>query len=189
MKNFLNAWRVELVLLFLLLGALAVMSLVGCGAVRPATTVAHHFFQTDSGESSLLLWLVSISILGIGGCIAAAIFLPVKQLAVSGIAGFASVLGLALVVKAALPFLPYVALAFAVLAVAAGIMLFRRYVMGLHAAVLFGTSMSKAETDAQAELLKIQHAAFQEQIGVKGIIDTALNQPFEVPPLATKPPA
>ncbi len=44
----------------------------------------------------------------------------------------------------------------------------------VRAAVAFGVDMTKAETDADAEMVKDMHSTIQEQTGVKGLIDAAL---------------
>ncbi len=83
---------------------------------------------------------------------------------------------MALTVKAALPILPWIALAIGVMAVIALVILFRKYVLGLHAAVGFGCDMSKAQTDDDAQLVKHTHAIDQANKGIKGIIDQALSE-------------
>jgi hypothetical protein len=46
----------------------------------------------------------------------------------------------------------------------------------LDAAVSFGSDMEKATTDKDADLVKQMHAATQEKLGVKALIDKSLNK-------------
>jgi hypothetical protein len=190
MKEFAkNTW--DLILIYALIVA-AIVWLNGCGGVRltPTMTVAAaHELARQAEEKdaySFLLWVAGISILGLGGCVVASILLPLKKIWAALAAGFGATLAISLTTRAALPYLPWVALGVGLVAVGVAIWYFRKYVLATHAAVLFGTSMTSAETDAQAAALKAQHAAFQQQIGVKGIIDAMLNQPQSPP--ATSPP-
>ncbi len=153
--------------------ALLSLMLVGCGGTRKPPIVP---FGMSSDVNVVLVWLVFMSILGIGACIAAAIFLPIKKLAVAGIAGFASILGIALFVKAALPYLPWIVLGLIAVAIALAVVYFRRYVLATHAAVDFGYLMTRAETDEQAALLKVTQASVQDRLGVKSIIDASLKK-------------
>lgn len=164
-----NAFKIILLILVVIL----VFILVGCGEARAVASAAK---KPPGGAdvNAMLVWLTTISIMGIGACIAAAVFLPVKKLAVAIGAGFASVLAMALTVKAALPFLPWVALGVIVLGFAVGVVLFRRYVLGLNAAVGYGCAVANAVTDEDVASVKEKHAAIQEAFGVKRIIDNVL---------------
>lgn len=174
-KQFCKAWDIEIFLFILALAILAISRLTACAKVIQQDGPAKHFFGVPADTSALLLWLVSIAVLGLGACTAASIFLPVKRLALAGAGGFGTILVLALTIKAALPFLPWVALAFAILGVAAGIVLFRRYVLGLHAAVAFGNDACNVVTKDELSRIKDAHAVRQLDLGVKTVIDTALS--------------
>ncbi len=152
--------------------ALMALFMAGCGGVRPSPPVS--IFDAPGDVNVMLVWLSAISIVGIGGCIAAAVFLPIKRLAVAGIAGFAVVLGLALGVKAILPFLPWVMLALLVLGVAAVVWYFRKYSIGMESAVRFGLDMTNTTTNEGAEVVKDNHAIDQTRLGVKSLIDQTL---------------
>lgn len=151
---------------------LGLLCLILCGCKD--REIPPHTVKSYSDASALLLWLSTIAIAGFGACVAAAVFLPVKKLALAGCAGFASMLGLALTTKAALPYLPWVALALGIIGVALGIFYFRRWVTATKMAVAYGIGAAKAETDQQISDLKIAHAAVQTDLGVKPLIDSVL---------------
>ncbi len=174
MNRYYRWFEIACTILMIIAVIVAVMSLSGCGEAR---NVIDHAKRSSHGSGSIggtINWLVTISILGIGACVAAAIFLPVKGLACAGAGGFATVLGLALIIPAIQPFLPWVALGIIVLAFAAGIWYFRKYVLATHCAVDFGTDMSRANTEAEAEVVKAMHATKQLQMGVKNLIDQTI---------------
>ena len=124
----------------------------------------------------MLVWLSTISILGIGASIAAAIFLGAKKIAVAGIGGFGSILASAIVVNAARPFLIWLALALAGILVIAGIVMLRKYILGFEAAVAFGCDMSKADTEVEAQRVRDVHSHNQIITGVKTLIDKTIEK-------------
>lgn len=176
MKRFMREHLWQIVIIVIIGGILALLA-TGCGhRAPPAPRIANPFSSAGNADTNaLLVWMIMVSIAGIGACVAAAIFLPVKQLAVAGASGFATVLVLALTLKAALPFLPWVALGLFLIAGALVIVRFRKYVLGTDAAVRFGVDMTKADTQAEAELVKIKHATSQEKLGVRSLIDGILD--------------
>ncbi len=145
----------------------------GCNGTRTSPPKPGH----DTGDgSALLLWMAAVSIAGFGICVAAAIFLPIKKLAIAGAAGFLSTMALALTVKAALPYLPWVALALGLIGIATGIWYFRKYSLGLKAAVQYGCDVAKCETDAQVTDIRRKHEIKQLGMGVKTIIEKVVDQ-------------
>lgn len=126
--------------------------------------------------NAALVWIIALSIFGIGACVAAAIFLPVKQLATAIAAGFTATLILALTVKAILPYLSFIALGLGAIAVAIAVVYFRRYVLATHAAIAFGKEVSDPTSGLTLEQIKIEHAAKQKTAGVKTIIDGILDK-------------
>ncbi len=155
--------------------ALVILALTGCGGLHTGPVpISGHGGGSDGDTSALLLWISTGAIIGLGVCVAAAVLLPVKLLATSGAAGFGAVLVLALMLKASLPYLPWVALALGLIGLALGIWRFRQYVSGLNCAVKFGAAAANAETDTEIEALKNSHAAAQMRLGVKSIIDKAI---------------
>lgn len=158
-----NAFKV----LLIILAVIFTLAVAGCGDVNvPRSAIGN--------ADVMLVWMMALSITGIGLSVAAAIFLPVKHLAVAGMAGFGTILGLTLTVKAALPFLPWVALLMILAGAILGIIWLRRYVMATHAAVQFGLDMTAANTDVEAEAVKNKHAINQIKGRVDGIIDQTL---------------
>ncbi len=163
-----NAFKVLLIILF----AILMLTMVGCGGgIRPPAPPAG---KQDQSIDSILVWLSAVAVLGIGASIAAAVFLPIKKLSIAGVAGFGSILGCALLVKAALPFLPWIALGLVLLLVGAAIYYFSRYVLATHEAVRFGHDVAAAVTDEDVEATKQMHARIQDDSGVRGIITSAL---------------
>ncbi len=168
--------REFLVIIALLLALLAtVVFLNSCGfGLRKAPTLPKPNDHANIG--SALVWMVTVSVFGIGASIAAAVFLPMKRMAVAAIAGFGSILGCALLVSAAMPFLPWVALGLILILVIAGILLLRNYVIATHCAVTYGHMIENAETDADVAMVKTVNATQQQAHGVKKIIEGALNK-------------
>lgn len=151
--------------------AVFLMMLVSCKtrAEKAAELVKHdHHVQT----ATIFTWLAVAAVIGIGGCVTAAIFLPLKKVWVSLAGGFAAVLAMSLVIEAAIPYMAYVALAIGLIAVAVAIWYFRKYVIATKSAVQFGCELIANPT--QFELLKDTHADLQEKMGVKKIIDKTI---------------
>ncbi len=148
-----------------------VAAVVGCGGVRAAAD-----FATKHKPCGQLDWLVTLSILGIGASVAAAIFLPIKAIASACIGGFVTILALALFVSALTPYLPWIALGLTLMAIAAGIWYFRKYVLTAHAAVAFGKAAADVSLPMSIAQIKVQHAAQQTKLGVKSIIDDMLTK-------------
>ncbi len=176
MKEFLKTWGLEiLVFVGLTAGFIAVLLMTGCSwPARRAAGVVTPPKETFTTISHSLNWLVTLSIMGIGASVAAAIFLPIKGLACAAAGGFATVLGLALIIPAIAPYLPWFALALVVAATGAAIWYFRKYVLATSCAVEFGKDMSKALTDEEAAVVKALHAGKQIKLGVKGLIDQTI---------------
>jgi len=149
-----------------------------------------------SDLSSVLLWAAALSILGIGASVAALVWLPTKKLAIAGIAGFGTMLGVALTVKALQPYLLWIGLVVIAAFAVAVFLVIRKQGLASSMAVLFGLDMTKAETDAQAEQVKATHAALQEALGVRGLIDRLLQRAKQsgssaartIDAMGTKPP-
>lgn len=172
-------WLWEIVIICIVVACLTIL-LTGCGGIPRVGTSGLKppagGGSPSSDANALLLWLSAVSILGFGGCVAAAVFLPVKKLALAGCAGFASTLVLALTTKAALPYLPWVALALGLIGLVLGLWRFRQWVNATKAAVAFGCDMAKASTDQETDALKYNHATAQEKLGVRGVIDQVIGQ-------------
>ncbi len=126
--------------------------------------------------NTLLIWLSSMSIIGLGGCAVAAILLPIKKLWGALAVGFACVLSVSLTVKAALPYMQWVALGVGLVSVAAAIWYFRKYVIATRAAVCFGEAMTDANSEAEAMIVKSKHAVEQAKLGVKTLIDNTITK-------------
>lgn len=155
---------------------LAAVMLASCGGARVVPTHGKQLPNAAQDANALLLWLSAIAISGFGACVAAAVFLPVKRMAIAGATGFAAMLALALTTKAALPYLPWVALALGLIGLGAGIWYFRKYALGMSDAVAFGCAMEKAETDQDVSRIKADHSADQIRNGTKSVIDAALEK-------------
>jgi hypothetical protein len=153
---------------------IAALMLSACGDQRLGNGSGAGHAPNGSDANAMLLWLSVVAIAGFGACVAAAVFLPVKRLAVAVAVGCVAMLALALTTKAALPYLPWVSLALGVIGLAAGIWYFRAYVLSMQAAVAFGCAMEKAETDQDVAALKLVHAAQQTKNGTKRFIESAL---------------
>ncbi len=154
--------------------AAVIFALSGCGKHRAARLPGGGGAPGHDANQALL-WIVVVSVFGIGACVTAAIFLPIKSLATAVGAGFITTLILAITVKAILPFLPWVALGVGLLAVVGVIWYFRKQTLATGAAVLFGHDMTQANSEVEAQEVKDRYALAQATIGVKTIIDDALN--------------
>lgn len=155
----------------------ASLTLTSCFGRRvPPPSVLHLGGSTDHDTSALLLWIATLSILGIGAAIAAAIFLPIKKLATAIGAGFAATLVLSITLKAALPYMPWVALFVGLCAVGCALWYFRQWVRATHAAVQFGCDMTVAESQEACEIVKLTNSTAQDKLGVKSIIDSVLTK-------------
>ncbi len=150
--------------------AAVIFALSGCGEHRAARLPGGGGAPGHDANQALL-WIVVVSVFGIGACVTAAIFLPIKSLATAVGAGFITTLILAITVKAILPFLPWVALGVGLLAVVGVIWYFRKQTLATGAAVLFGHDMTQANSEVEAQEVKDRHALAQATIGVKTIID------------------
>lgn len=93
------------------------------GYVSPPTTASAALDVTVG-------WTVAIGILGLGASVAALIWLPVlKRTALACAAGFAAVIGCALMVQAVQPYLPWVGLGLILTAAVVGILELRKHVV------------------------------------------------------------
>ena len=163
-------------LLTLLVLALLAALFAGCAKRAPAGPGAAVPASPGSTLDAAMIWAVLVSMLGIAVSVAALVWLPVKRMALAGVAGFGAMLALALTVQVLRPYLMWIALAGVATAAVAAFLAIRNLGATATLAVLFGNDMAKAETDADAEQVKATHAAMQEAAGVKGAIDRVLQR-------------
>lgn len=159
--------------------SMAALLLAGCG--RPRVEPPRGLFKFsggDTGIDAITIWLVAIGILGIGVSIAISSFVG-KTIAGAGVSGFGAILACALLVKAAIPFLPWVSLGLIVTGGSFLIWYLRRYARATDLAVAFGGVVSPAEAHEDAASQKFRHAALQAEAaacGVKSLIDKSVQK-------------
>lgn len=128
-----------------------------------------------SDLTALLIWVIAAAIVGIGLSIAALVWLPTKKLALSSAAGFAGMLGVALTVKVAQPYMGWVVLAGFVICAIGAIYLFRKWVLTGKSAIAFGCDVAEADPE-RIELVKARHMAKQQELGIHGLIESELKK-------------
>lgn len=169
-------WYGVLIPLAVIVGSLLLMMLCGCSGARAVASGAPIPKPPPGGAdlNYVLLCTVALSILGIGASVLALVWLPTKRMALAGVAGFGSMLAIALTVKVLQPYLLWVALAGLAAAAVGAILAMRKLGTANTLAVMFGRDMSRAITDEDAEQVKATHAALQDAAGVRAIIDRIL---------------
>lgn len=168
-----DVW-IDIGLAFLAL-SMAALLLSSCGEQRIPPPHKFRFSGGTAGIDALMIWMLTISILGIGASIALSSFVG-KKIAGAGVAGFGSILVAALLVKAAIPFLPWVSLGMILIGSAFLIWYARKQMKAQDAVAAYACEVEGAVSDADVQELKARHALQQRMSGVKSIVEKSLTR-------------
>jgi hypothetical protein len=164
-----------LVALFLLL--VVVLACCQSCSARDLGFFAHDAPPAPPGGAdlnSLLLWIVGGAIVGVGGSIAAAIWMRSALIGLAGVAGFGAMIVSAVSLKVVQPYLGWFVGGGAALFAAITILVVHKLNLSRTVAVLFGSDMEHATTAAEVAAVKRSHSAFQKLLGVKPLVDRTL---------------